>query len=222
MKRKLIVVLLLLFLIPGAKAQDPITKIIQEGIKEVIRAIDLKIQRLQNETIWLQDVQKTVENVMAKLKLDEISDWAERQRSLYANYFDELRELKQAFTYYSKLKNIIELQTALIRDYKRAIKAVKETNAFTPEELLHILNIYEGIAKESSKNIESLFAIISSFATQMTDAKRMELINESEAALKTTYDDLKRFSSQNLQLSISRARSEKEIQLVKALYGIKN
>jgi len=157
---------------------------------------------------------------MAKLKLDEISDWVEKQRTLYANYFDELRELKQAFSYYSKLKNIIELQTAFIRDYKRAIKAVKETNAFTPEELLHILNIYEGIAKESSKNIESLFAIISSFATQMTDAKRMELINQSEAALQTTYDDLKRFSSQNLQLSISRAKSEREIQLVKALYGI--
>jgi hypothetical protein len=220
MKRKFFVLLMLLFSIPGARAQDPITLVIQEGIKDVIRAIDLKIQRLQNETIWLQDAQKTVENVMAKLKLDEISDWVERQRSLYANYFDELRELKQAFSYYSKLKNIIELQTALIRDYKRAIKAVKETNAFTPEELLHILNIYEGIAKESSKNIESLFAIISSFATQMTDAKRMEMINQSEAALQTSYDDLKRFSSQNLQLSISRARSEKEIQLVKALYGI--
>jgi hypothetical protein len=220
MKRKFFVLLILLFFIPGARAQDPITLVIQEGIKDVIRAIDLKIQRLQNETIWLQDAQKTVENVMAKLKLDEISDWVEKQRTLYANYFDELRELKQAFTYYSKLKNIIELQTALIRDYKRAIKVAKEASVFTPEELLHILDNYEGIAKESSKNIESLFAVISSFATQMTDAKRMEMINQSEAALQTTYDDLKRFSSQNLQLSISRARSEKEIQLVKALYGI--
>jgi hypothetical protein len=153
MKRNFFVLLILLFFIPAARAQDPITLVIQEGIKDVIRAIDLKIQRLQNETIWLQDAQKTVENVMAKLKLDEISDWVEKQRTLYAIYFDELRELKQAFTYYSKLKNIIELQTALIRDYKKAIKAAKEANAFTPEELLHILNIYEGIAKESSKNI---------------------------------------------------------------------
>ena len=43
-----------------AVAQDPITLIIKEGITKVIVAVDLKIQRLQNETIWLQNAQKTL------------------------------------------------------------------------------------------------------------------------------------------------------------------
>ena len=55
-------------------AQDPISVIIKEGIKKVIVAVDLKIQRLQNKTIWLQNAQKTIENTMSKLKLDQISD----------------------------------------------------------------------------------------------------------------------------------------------------
>lgn len=37
-----------------ALAQDPITLIIKEGIKKVIKAVDLQIQRQQNKVIWLQ------------------------------------------------------------------------------------------------------------------------------------------------------------------------
>ncbi len=77
--------------INGVSAQDPITLIIKEGIVKVIKAVDLKIQRLQNKTIWLQNAQKTLENSMSKLKLDEISGWVEKQRTLYkvdANYID--------------------------------------------------------------------------------------------------------------------------------------
>src|SRR5688500_12874179 len=80
----------------GARAQDPITEVIKAGIRKAIRAVDLKIQRLQNATIWLQNAQKTLENTMSKLKLDEISDWVERQRKLYADYFDELWRVKSA------------------------------------------------------------------------------------------------------------------------------
>src|ERR1700730_43201 len=83
-------------------AQDPITLIIKEGIKKVIVAVDLEIQRLQNKTIWLQNAQKAVENEMSKLKLDEISTWVEKQRKLYADYFDELSKVKEVIaTYHS-------------------------------------------------------------------------------------------------------------------------
>ena len=73
-----------------AQAQIPIAEIIKAGIIKVIKAVDLKIQRLQNKTVWLQNAQKVLENEMSKLNLTEIGDWANRQKELYANYFDEL------------------------------------------------------------------------------------------------------------------------------------
>ena len=96
--------------IQKTEAQIPILEIIKQGIKKVIIAVDLKIQRLQNKTIWLQNAQKTLENTMSKLKLDEISDWVEKQRKLYADYFDELWKVKAALTYYHRVKEIIEGQ----------------------------------------------------------------------------------------------------------------
>src|SRR5688572_10980502 len=50
----------------------PILEVIKQGVVKVIRAVDLKIQRLQNETIWLQHAQKVMENTLSKLKLEEI------------------------------------------------------------------------------------------------------------------------------------------------------
>src|SRR5215216_4741827 len=64
-------------------AQLAILDIIKQAITKVIVAVDLKVQRLQNKTIWLQNAQKTLENQMSKLKLDEIKDWVENQRKLY-------------------------------------------------------------------------------------------------------------------------------------------
>ena len=91
---KRMIVAWLLFFSVELDAQIPILDIIKQGITKVIVAVDLKIQRLQNKTIWLQNAQKTLENSMSKLHLDEISDWVERQRNLYADYFDELRNVK--------------------------------------------------------------------------------------------------------------------------------
>ncbi len=102
-------------------AQFPILEIIQAGVKKVIKAVDLKIQRLQNETIWLQNAQKTLENKMQELKLNEIGGWVEKQRALYANYYEELWKVKSAISYYRQVKDAIDKQLRIVDEYKRAL-----------------------------------------------------------------------------------------------------
>src|SRR5882724_11632441 len=87
-----------------ARAQDPVTSIIKEGIKKVIRAFDLQIQRIQTQTIWLQEAQKSLENAMQKLHLDEITGWVQKQKYLYGEYFDELWKVKTFIAYYNRVK----------------------------------------------------------------------------------------------------------------------
>src|SRR5690606_24981124 len=49
-------------------AQIGLAEVIRAGIKRVVRAVDLKVQRLQNRTIWLQNAQKVLENSLSRLK----------------------------------------------------------------------------------------------------------------------------------------------------------
>lgn len=206
--------------IQETKAQDPITEIIKAAVKKVIKAIDLQMQRLQNKTIWLQNAQKTLENKMSQLKLNEIKDWVEKQRKLYDDYFQELWKVKAALAYYSRVKDIIERQVLMVNEYKGAWALFRQDKNFTTDELDYMYNIYSGMMDESLKSIDQLFLVVNAFATQMTDAKRLEIINTVSDNLEQQYVDLKDFNNQNKMLSIQRASERGEIEYVRRLYGL--
>ena len=201
-------------------AQVPIAEIIKAAVKKVIRAIDLQIQRLQNATIWLQNAQKTVENAMSKLKLKEISDWTEKQRKLYADYFDELWKIKAALAYYQRVKDIIDNQAGMVKEYKQAWALFRQDKNFTADEINYMGMVYQGMLDESLKSIDQLFLVINAFATQMSDAKRLEIINGVSQTVSQNVMDLREFNNQNKMISLQRAAEKGEIDLVKRLYGL--
>lgn len=225
MKNTLVVVfvgLCCMFLpIEKAEAQIPIADIIKAAVKKVIKAVDLKIQRLQNKTIWLQNAQKNLENKMSQLKLTEIKNWVQKQKNLYEDYFEELWKVKSAISNYSRVKDIIVQQIAMVSEYKSALALFRQDKNFTPEELDYMLNIYTGMMDESLKNIDQLFLGVNAFATQMTDAKRLEIINTVADNVQTQYFDLKEFNTQNKMLSLQRASELGEIEYVRRLYGLR-
>ncbi len=206
--------------IQETKAQIPIVDIIKAAVKKVIKALDLQMQRLQNKTIWLQNAQKTLENKMSQLKLNEIKDWVEKQRKLYDDYFKELWKVKAALAYYKRVKDIIERQVQMVNEYKGAWAIFKQDKNFTAEELDYMYNIYSGMMDESLKSIDQLFLVVNAFTTQMSDAKRLEIINTVSDNLEQQYVDLKDFNNQNKMLSIQRANELGEIEYVKRLYGL--
>ena len=213
-------IVVLMGIAPEIKAQDPITLIIKQAIKKVIMAVDLKIQRLQTKTIWLQNEQKVVETTMSKLKLDQITDWVQKQKDLYQNYFTELWEVKDALSYYYRIKEITQQQIALVKEYHIAWNGVQQDGHFTPEEVLYIGQVYTGIIDASLKNLDQIALVINSFTTQMTDAKRMEIVNRAADAMQTNLNDLRSFNSQNILLSLQRSKDENDVAVVKKMYGL--
>ncbi|WP_349313757.1 conjugal transfer protein TraI [Chitinophaga sp. MM2321] len=195
--------------------------VIKAAVKKAILAADLAIQRQQNKVIWLQNAQKTLENAMAKLKLDEISDWTEKQRNLYRGYFEELNKVKTIITYYKRIKEIGQQQIRIVEEYNRAWRLVRQDKNFTLDEINHIGNVYHGILEETLKNVEQLSLVVNSFATSMSDAKRLEIIGDAAEKVDQNYSDLKRFTNENYILSLTRSKSKVELEQLKVMYGIK-
>ncbi|KFF13747.1 hypothetical protein [Flavobacterium hydatis] len=225
-KSKILVCLLCLLLVgtPARPAETvaalPIIGAIKTAIKKAIKAIDLRIQRLQNKTIWLQNAQKKLETVLSKLKLDEISDWTQKQKDLYKNYYDELIKVKSIITYYQRIRDISEKQVRLVAEYERAWDLFQKDAHFNASELDYMQRVYSGILNESLKNIDQIFLVLDSFTTQMSDAKRLEIINNAADQIDTNYDDLMQFNRQNVLLSIQRAKTQRDVNAVKKFYGI--
>ncbi len=96
----------------------------------------------------------------------------------------------------------------------------KRDDHFTADEIEYMGKVYSGIFDESLRNIDELFLVINSFATTMTDAKRLEIIDKVSEEIDKNYYDLQQFSQQNKLLSLQRAKSAQEIEVTKALYGL--
>jgi hypothetical protein len=225
MIRKLIILMVffmtIVFLPREVRAQIPLAEVIKAGVKKVVKAVDLKVQRLQNKTIWLQNAQKVLENKLSKLRLGEISDWSEKQRNLYKDYFDELKKVKTAITYYHRIKDIGAKQSKILKTYQQAWDLTKRDANFTPKELIYISNVYSGILDASIKNLDGVMLVITAFQTQMSDAERLEIIRDAADHIDTNYFDLMRFNRENIQLSISRSKSSSETDQIRQWYGLK-
>lgn len=210
----------LLVVAPTQQSHAIVWVIVQEAIKKVVKAMDLQIQRLQNKTIWLQNAQKTLENTLSKMKLDEISDWTKKQKEQYEKYYEELTKVKEIIAYYQRIRDITQKQGRIVDEYNRTWALIKQDKHFTADEINYMAQVYSGILDESMKNIDQISMVIKSFTTKMSDAKRLELINKAADRVDANYSDLTKFNHQNTILSLQRAKTENDVETVKKLYGL--
>ncbi|MEJ0080913.1 MAG: conjugal transfer protein TraI [Puia sp.] len=215
--KKLIFIIFLVFGSSGiAHAQTPW----QEIIKAVINAADLVIQQIQNETIVLQNAEKEVTNVMSELQLDDITSWVQKQEDLYQEYYNELATVKDLIFDYDKIKGIIKMQAAIVSEYQTAYSLFKQDKHFSATEIDFMYNVYSGILDESIKNLDQAMLVVNSLTTSMTDAARLNIIDNASRGMQKNYDDLKRFNNQNIQLSLARGQATGDVESVKQLYGL--
>ena len=201
------------------QAQAVITDVIKAAATKVIKAIDLKVQRMQNKTIWLQNAQKALENQLSKLRLDEISGWTDQQRQLYSSYYNELWQVKSVISYYERIKEMTMKQVSMVREYRQAWSVLRRDAHFSPDELSYMEQVYTGMLDASLQNLDQIMLVINSYKTQMTDEQRLELINHAGDRLDENYNDLRQFNNQNILLSLHRNQDLNNTQIIKQLYG---
>jgi hypothetical protein len=203
-----------------AQAQIPVVSLVTGIIKKVIIALDLKVQQLQNQTIALQKAEQQVENTLHLNSLNDISGWMNKERALYAGYYNELAQVRKVIADYDEVKNIITRQKQLVSEYQNANALFHRDPHFSAPELQYMGNIYDGILQESLRNLEAVMTAVSAFGTQMDDAERWQRIDLAGKAMQTNLDHLRQFNGQNVQISLARSRDEQDRKMVQQLYGI--
>lgn len=213
---------MLLTVVPGQKASAVpialIMEVIKAGVKKVIQAIDLKVQRLQNQTIWLQNAQKILENKLHKLKLDGLSEWNENQRRQYSELFNELWEVKGVLTGMQRLRDIAEMQRQIIREYQLAWSRIGSSPVLTSGEKQLMGSNYRRILEESLENLSHLTGVMSSFTAQMNDAERLAMLHLAGDRIRGNLQDLRKMNAGNL--SLVRSRENFQMETLKQNYDV--
>lgn len=208
MKKKILVLLVCLYAGLGTRAEAvPIAvvlEVIKAGVKKAIQAIDLKVQRLQNETIWLQHAQKVLENKLSETRLGEISDWGERQRTQYETVFGELRRVKGVLASYRRVREVAELQEQLLGEYRAAWGKLSVSPLFTPSEKQAMAQGYLSLLEESLLNLGHLKAAMTPLRYEMSDAERLRVLHSVERRMGENLATLRSWNGRNHRLLYSR------------------
>ncbi|OOQ60015.1 conjugal transfer protein TraI [Mucilaginibacter pedocola] len=223
MKKKILIPLCLLALLlatPRANAQVPVAGAFTGLIKKVIVAIDLGVQRIQNKTIALQNAEQQIENSLHLNSLRDINGWLDKERNLYAGYYNELAQVKKLLADYQMVKEVITRQKQLLSEYQRASALFSKDAHFSAGELRYMAGIYDGILQESLRNLEAVNTAVTALTTQMDDADRWLRIDEAAKAIQLNLDHLRQFNRQNVLLSLSRSRDALDRSGVQQLYGL--
>lgn len=188
-----------------SQAAIPIAEIIRQAVVKIIVAVDLQIQRLQNETIGLQQVQQKLENVLSESRLEDISSWSQSQKELYGDYYEGLWKVKNVLSQYHRIRDISETQAEMLRAYQKTWNLLISSGQFSMEELNLIQSRYGAILQSSVQNMGQLTELIKSFSIQISDGERLERIHLLDRDMNKNFRDI---LGMNLQLeSLIRQRT---------------
>jgi len=215
-----LLVLVVTTVVPAGRADAQIIDAIEDAIKAALMAVDLGIQKVQTETVNLQDAQKAVENAMQQTQLGNITSWVQQQKDLFSEYYQELVQVKNAIATYDKVVSMIDKQAQLVKDYQTAYAAMQKDSHFSAQEISYIGSVYSGILNQSVENLKQLELVITALVTQMSDGSRLRIIDGAGARIDQNYSDLHQFTQQNILLSMQRATDASDLQEVKQLYGL--
>lgn len=194
-----------LLCVSSSHAQVPIIGTI---IAKVVKAIDLKVQKLQNQTIWLQQAQSLAENELSKTKLSEITSWQKQLSDLYAGYFAELKTVKKSISGMGQIRRIVEMQQQVVIEYGRMAKDAT------------VKIQYDALLNASMDVLQALYDVFGS-QYPMRDAERISMITTLTDAMGRCLSSMQALNKSQVEMIARRARINADLQFVKQLNGIK-
>ncbi|MES2329659.1 MAG: hypothetical protein V4539_08660 [Bacteroidota bacterium] len=219
MKKKIVLVCLsLIGFFSSGNAQ--VLELITFVTNKVVKAIDLKVQAMQNATINLQLIQQEAENELSKHSLGEIGTLTEKQKELYASYYASLKQVKVVVGASAQVLKVRQQQKALNELYNSALSKTRLDSHFTAKERVQIQQTYKTIIDEGATTLDKLETSLRNNTISATDADRMKLITQSANQLDGLLYKLQTLYERNQQISIKRARDKEEALAVRSLYGL--
>ncbi|MEO8172594.1 MAG: hypothetical protein ABI581_05910 [Sediminibacterium sp.] len=183
---------------------DPVSLI----IAKVIKAIDLKVQRLQNQTLVSQVAQQAAEQALSKKKLSEITGWQEQLSKMYDGYFSELKQVKSTIVGGSIVKKILSLQQQVVVEYGRLGKEI----GIKPE--------YDA-SLNSGMEIMQMLQVALSSQLSMRDAERICVLQTLKDAMYHCLESMQSLNTRQMEMISNRTRLQADLDYVKRLHGLK-
>lgn len=136
---------------------------------------------------------------------------------LHDEYFSSLKKVNPNIAASAKVAAIITKQIQIIKEAKKTIDGVTQSNSFTNEEVYHCNKVFENLLGFCVEMIDELIALTTSGEYEMKDDERIKRIDTLYMDMQNKYAFTVAYSSEMGMLSIQRTSEQVEIDYSKKI-----
>lgn len=152
--------------------------------------------------------------------LHTISDIKQGDLNLHTDYFNSLKNVNPAIASYPRVKDILDIQKAILRLTNKSRRQFAHTNVFTGSELQYIDKVYDRLLTDCQATIDQLQTVTTPGKLEMKDDERLRRINLLYQDAQSQYGFAKHFSNGTMTMAIERQKELNNINDSRILYGI--
>lgn len=183
-----------------------------------VQQLLLNVEKLAQLKQLLSDMKKGYQVVSTGY--NSIKDLSEGNFSLHKTFLDGLMQVNPSIRKYQRVKQIIDYQIILVKEYKSAFNRFKQQKVFSSAELDYMGKVYGNLFKQSLHNIDELTAVVTANKLRMSDDERLKAIDRIYLDMQDKLMFLRSFNHSTSILGSQRDREKREIDAMKGVYGI--
>jgi hypothetical protein len=215
MKKTLLFLLLLVSVAGSLQAQT-----FEEWFQQKKTQKKYLLQQIVALQVYIGYAQKGYK--IAKEGLTTIGGFTKGEFNLHTDYFNSLKSVNPVIKRYTKVAEIIALQVKIVQNYNRTYRRLNRNDMFSGDELVYIGRVFNRLLDDCEKTLDELLTITTDGKLEMKDGERIERIDKLYLDMQDKYTFSQSFSNDAKSLAASRVKEKKDVQISRALQGIKN
>lgn len=212
MKRILIVMGLMMSVILSANKAS--------GQADEIAQLVLNIEKLTQFKQILSDMKKGYQ--ILEGGYNTVKNISEGNFNLHKTFLDGLLEVSPAVRNYRCVKDIVNCQLLLVKEYRNAYDRFRKDDNFNGDEIAYLGQVYDNLFQQSLRNLDELLVIITAGKTRMSDDERLQAIDRIYVDMQDKLMFLRHFNNNTTVLAVQRAKERNDAQTVRKIYGLNN
>ena len=207
MKRCVWILLLLFFLSSKSFGQT-------QAIQQLLLDVE-KLTQLKSILTELKDGYKIVSNGYTTIK-----NISEDNFNLHDIFLKSLLEVTPAVKNYVRIKDIIDAQLSIVREYKNALKQFKGSGEFSVDEMGYLEKVYAHLFNHSLDNLQTMLMVITAGQLRMSDDERINSIDAVWKDVSQQLTFLRHFNNQARILCLQRLKEKNDLSAMGQLYDV--
>jgi hypothetical protein len=185
-----------------------------QAIQQLLLDVE-KLTQLKSILTELKEGYQIVSNGYTNIK-----NISEGNFNLHDIFLESLLEVSPAVKNYGRIKDIIDAQLTLVKEYKNALKQFKESGEFSIDDINYLEKVYANLFNHSLDNLQTMIMVITAGKLRMSDDERINSIDAAWKEVSQELTFLRHFNNEARILCLQRAKDKNDFSTMKQIYDV--